>query len=201
MLVNNYPAARKVAAHLVRQGYREFVYIGPKELDNSEDIRFSGFRDGLARDGHSLRKEDVIRVGIQNANSGAQALAERLARRKKPVGIFCFHDLFGVMAVRTCARLKLDIPKEAGVAGFDNLPVASCLIPTLTTVGYHVGEMAEVAVRLLVDRMEGRAPKDVNYYLEPSLIVRASTSAEPAHQAAPDSLFRMAQDMLHDSVV
>ena len=54
--------------------------------------------------------------------------------------------------------------------------------PSLTTVSYCIEDMAETAVRLLIAQIESGQEKDTSYYLEPSLIVRESSSAAPVVQ-------------------
>lgn len=194
VLVNNYPAARKVAEHFTSMGYKSFAYVGPKELIDTDDMRFTGFRDCLFKAGFELSDENNIRISVQDITGTAQIMSEFLAAQKEPIGIFCYHDLLAAEVMRACYKKGLVIPDQVGIVGFDNLPIASSLVPTLTTVGYRVEEMADMAVQLLVERISGGASKSINYYIEPSLIIRGSTCTET--QVPQDNIIKSAKELL-----
>ncbi len=176
VLVNNAAAARRVASHFLRENYSQFAYIGLTELDNAQDPRFAGFREGLARQGKSLPADHVLLVDPEEAQTANDAIAAFLQALPKPVAIFCFHDLIATMVLQACQKLKLPCPKAVAVAGFDNLPVSAMTTPPLTTVGYRISDMAETAVRLIIRQIETGKDQDANFYLEPSLVVRESSS-------------------------
>ena len=173
---NNAAAARRVASHFLRENYSQFAYIGLTELDNAQDPRFAGFREGLARQGKSLPADHVLLVDPEEAQTANDAIAAFLQALPKPVAIFCFHDLIATMVLQACQKLKLPCPKAVAVAGFDNLPVSAMTTPPLTTVGYRISDMAETAVRLIIRQIETGKDQDANFYLEPSLVVRESSS-------------------------
>ena len=176
VLVNNAAAARRVAGHFLRENYSRFAYIGLTELDKNQDPRFAGFREGLARQGKVLPPEHVLLVDPEEAQTANDAIAAFLQTLPKPVAIFCFHDLIATMVLQACQKLKLPCPKAVAVAGFDNLPISAMTTPPLTTVGYRISDMAETAVRLIIRQIETGKDQDTNYYLEPSLVIRESSS-------------------------
>lgn len=177
VLVNTYQATRKVAEHLINENYKSFAYIGLKEIIR-EDSRLDGYRVGLEKERYSLTKDSIIRIGINEIAKSTKIISEFILNLPKPVGIFCFHDLLAVEVTRACHMLNLNIPHDVAIVGFDDLPIASSLIPTLTTVGCKIEEMASMAVRLLNNQIEGGEIKDINYYIEPTLIIRESSTTQ-----------------------
>jgi LacI family transcriptional regulator len=76
----------------------------------------------------------------------------------------------------------VDVPGALSVIGFDDIPLASATVPSLTTVKMPIAEIAAAGVDLAIGdggwaaQEDGEAPRLV---FQPQLIVRASTAAVP----------------------
>ena len=84
----------------------------------------------------------------------------------------------GLLGVLEAAReLKIEVPGQLSVIGFDDAPVAQMAMPQLTTVRQPLGKIGETATQLLIDCL--RDPKNCareNHLLQPQLIERGSTA-------------------------
>jgi len=176
VLVHDYPVARNIASHLISKGFKKFAYIGLEELYRGLDSRLAGFAEGLLREGYELKEANIIRAKADSMKTISRSLENFLRGLQEPTGIFCFHDLLAVEVLKSCRKLKISIPEMVAVAGFDDLPIASNTTPPLTTVRYRVREMAQTAVQLLINQIKTEKENNTNYYIEPSLIIRGSTS-------------------------
>lgn len=180
VLVDNLKAAREVARHLLDRGCDTFFYVGPRDL--ADDQRLNGFRIGLLEAGVPLPTENIFRAETDDVNLDPAGLRETLARAAKKgrkSGVFCYHDLYAARVVALCHEEKIAISDSAAVAGFDNLPVASAIWPQLTSVAYPVRDIARMALEILFTRMaRQRCGGGTPRYLEPRLIVRASTGIQ-----------------------
>ena len=181
VLAQNTHAAVRVAEHFVHEGYQNFAYVG-LEMESRQDPRLNGYSAGLRQAGFDLPAGNVLRVKAQFSDEIISDLSAFLRRLPKPVAVFCFHDLLGMSLLQACHQLKLSVPRTVAVVGFDNLPNSAMTTPSLTTVSYCIEDMAETAVRLLIAQIESGQEKDTSYYLEPSLIVRESSTAAPVVQ-------------------
>lgn len=175
VLVNNQLAAQKVAAHLAGEGYRNFAYIG--QGNSPRDPRLLGFRFGLLECGCTLPEENILRTDYSDTENMKNAIVSLLKRLEYPVGLFCYHDLFASVAVNLCHGLGLRIPEQVGIAGFDDLPIASELYPPLTSVRYPLRDMARIACETLFARINLGSRKDdgICRYLDSELVIRDST--------------------------
>jgi LacI family transcriptional regulator len=91
--------------------------------------------------------------------------------------LFSCNDLMAYGVYRRAAELKVRIPGDLSIVGFDDLSYSSLLTPALTTVrqsGARLGR--EAAERLLHELDEPGAPHQ-SIRFEPTLIVRDSTGA------------------------
>jgi DNA-binding LacI/PurR family transcriptional regulator len=70
------------------------------------------------------------------------------------------------------------VPHDISVVGFDDIPIARYVRPTLTTVAIPTYEIGSAAMRLLLAQLEGSAPPGPET-LPTRLVVRDS-AAPPA---------------------
>ncbi len=77
--------------------------------------------------------------------------------------------------LRAARELRLDVPRDLSVIGFDDIPEATWAAPALTTVRQPLREMGRAAARRLMELLEepGQPPHRVT--LDTDLVVRGST--------------------------
>lgn len=176
VLANNHPAARRIAKHFINEGFQNFAYIGQKEVKRAEDLRLMGFSEGLSKEGFALREQDILNVNLSKIDEAKSKIKRFIRQFEAPTAIFCFHDLLAIEVLKCCTENKIKVPEEIAVAGFDNLPVSQNIVPNLTTAGYRLNEMADMAAHLLIKQINGEDHSSARYYVEPMLIIRESTS-------------------------
>ncbi len=173
--VSSFQVTQKIARHLVEQGYRHFAYLGTQAMRLVQDDRFSGFSTGLKCEGYELFGRDVLQLP-QDMQTAELLLYPLLEQAREPLAVFCYHDLIAAALCRVCHRLGKRIPEDVGIVGFDDLPIATSVFPSLTTVRYRITSMAEIALQQLMREIRGQTAEHDNYYVEPTLIKRESTA-------------------------
>jgi LacI family transcriptional regulator len=94
-----------------------------------------------------------------------------------------------------CWDHGIRVPEQVAIAGFDNLPEARVTSPSLTTVGYPIQSMAQLAVKSVTDPLSGPEQRPCyNIFLEPKLVVRRSTDAA-AGKSKKAEMAEMADDV------
>ncbi len=153
---NNYVAvddntsAGHVAKHFVDMGYENFMYVGfEKNVDR--DYRMDSFRRELEKLGRTIPKENIILLKGTDKFAVPGFVASTISNSKKPLGIFCYHDLIAIELLLACKKQNLKVPEDVGVVGFDNLDISAKHNPTLSTVGYRFDTMASSAVKMLTE--------------------------------------------------
>lgn len=172
--VNSFAVSQKVARHLLEEGYRDFLYIGTRNRSLENDIRFTGFQMELKQNGFDLDSRNTMQISTDSRTDHSR-LMEILERQTQPTGVFCYHDLIAAQLYRICKQIGKRIPEDVGIVGFDDLSVATSLSPPLTTVQYRIASMADMTVKLLLDCIESPNTPYDNYYVEPNLVIRASS--------------------------
>jgi DNA-binding LacI/PurR family transcriptional regulator len=90
-------------------------------------------------------------------------------------GVVAVTDTVAQGVLRGLADHGIGAPAQVRVVGFDNIPESKYLVPSLTTVAPDHGWMAEMAVRLVVERMADPARPTAEYVAPFDIIAREST--------------------------
>jgi LacI family transcriptional regulator len=77
-------------------------------------------------------------------------------------------------AIRASHELGIKIPHDISIVSFNDVEMARFTQPALTTVKVHTEEMGKIAVKLLVDRLEGREIP-IKTVIPTNLIIRESS--------------------------
>lgn len=177
IVADNYRGGYDVAKYLVSLGHTIIGYVDRiYDLPNSLE-RKNGFIQALKEKGILLNNEDnMVRGGI-TFNDGVEASKKILKKNPRITAIFSFNDINALGAIRGLAELGLRVPEDISVVGYDDIPVSSIYIPSLTTVCYPVSEMAKEASKLLLKRIAKPIFKKARRVVIPNeLIIRESTA-------------------------
>jgi LacI family transcriptional regulator len=180
VLMDNHQAARRMTEHLLGLGHRHIGFIKGHPHHTASEERHRGFRDALADAGVEYDPR-AVEQGYFDYHSGLMAAERLLDVRPRPTAVFAANDDMAAAVVAVAHRLRIEVPYELSVVGFDDTPIASTIWPTLTTVRQPVAEMGASAVRLLVDAMRGKLggerPPPERQLLEYALVQRNSCAA------------------------
>jgi LacI family transcriptional regulator len=89
--------------------------------------------------------------------------------------VFCSCDAVARACYRVCAALRLKVPEDVSLVGFDDDPLAEWLTPALTTVRQPFREMGRTAMELLLTQLTKRAARPENVVLPVEWVERGST--------------------------
>jgi len=109
------------------------------------------------------------------ANDGASTVTRCRSGRSRedvPTAIFVGNDELAFGALRALAEHGLS--SDVSVVGYDDVDIASYPAISLTSVNQAGEAMGERAIRLLLERIQGRTDP-IHFSVEPSLKVRDST--------------------------
>ena len=101
-----------------------------------------------------------------------------LKMSRPPDAIFFEHDTFALYGLDELKKEGIKVPEEIGVVGFDDLPFASHISPSLTTVKQYCEKMGYKAMELLYEMLFSNGVEDFSFLeikLPVKLIVRESS--------------------------
>ncbi|MBF8186128.1 LacI family DNA-binding transcriptional regulator [Nonomuraea sp. K274] len=175
VLVDNEHGAELATEHLITSGYRRVACVtGPRRLFTAAR-RLRGYRAALRRGGVDY-DETLVRYADFREAGGREAMRSLLTEEHPPDAVFVANNLMTVGALDALVQADVRIPKDFGVVGFDDIPWAHLVRPSLTTVSQPTYDLGRAAARLLLERVRDphRAPSTVK--LKTRLQVRGSST-------------------------
>jgi LacI family transcriptional regulator len=140
--------------------------------------RLGAYRRALQEAGLPLSEELIEYCGPTLAD-GYKAAARLLDRPPRPTALLAVNDLLAVGVLRLLADRGLRVPEDVSVAGFDDIDVASYLVPPLTTVRVNAEEVGRTAGRLIFERMNDPERPLQSIRIPAELVKRTSTGPAP----------------------
>ena len=176
--VDHRQAAAELTQYLLSLGHREFAVIaGELETNDRAFDRMQGVRDALAAAGMQLSEQRVVQASFA-ISSGRQSLATLLDRAPGFTAVVCANDVLAIGAMQECTARQLRVPTDMSVVGFDDIEMASAVLPALTTVRMPSADIGRAAAARLLARLAGE-PVARCEQLPTLLITRASTARVP----------------------
>jgi DNA-binding LacI/PurR family transcriptional regulator len=162
--------------HLVERGHRRIAYIsGP--ADHSDDAeRMAGYRQALGQAG--LPSDPVLVIpGNGRVDGGQRALGALLSPDSPPTAVFCYNDMTAIGLLSATRQVGLSVPRDLAIVGFDDIPFASHIQPSLTTVAQPQRDMGRQAMNMALALMtaDNFSSPLSDIVIKGKLIVREST--------------------------
>lgn len=138
-------------------------------LDAAGCSNFSQRRDAfelsLKRLGLEFDPQHVFTISSihEDAFKDMQEILEHIDRKTLPTAFFACNDMVAIGAMQAIHAAKLRIPEDISVVGFDDLPAATVVIPSLTTLSVPKFDIGRAAVSLLLDRQQGLSSSEISH--------------------------------------
>jgi len=182
--VDDVHGGRLATEYLLWLGHRRIAHVmGPVGHSTTAD-RLAGYRAALAEAGIPFDPALVLE-GTGRPAGGEQALTRLLALAARPTAVFCYNDMTAIGLLRAARWAGVNVPRDLAVIGFDDIPFAAYVSPSLTTIAQPKLEMGQRAMLMALALMEGAdAGRVSNIVLEGRLVVRESTGDGRAESTA-----------------
>ena len=175
--IDNFGGAVAMTRHLLEAGHQHIAFIGGPEDNFDARERLRGYRDALARfvpDASPLEFR-----GDFSESTGYEA-GKRIAQMaEKPQAVFAANDMMALGCLYALNEAGVRVPQDVALAGFDDIPLARFVHPTLTTMRVSIAELGGQAMSRLLDAIDSDGARVApSAMLTPELIVRASSVGE-----------------------
>jgi LacI family transcriptional regulator len=171
--IDNVGAARAATEHLLDTGRWRIAHLAGPSAQTTMRDRAEGYRSTISRAG--LPPEVVETDGTpEDGLRHARTLLER-SSSQRPDAIFAATDRLALAVLAAAADLRLDVPEQLAVVGFDDLPLAPYFRPTLSSVAQPARQLGDLAIQAALRLTSGARVEPVVVPAE--LIVRDSSRA------------------------
>lgn len=171
----HWSGARAATEHLLELGHQRIAVVTGYPTWVATVDRLAGFTSALRGTGLPA-SNGLIRHAAFTMESGYAAGLELLSMDEPPTGVFAFNDNMAIGIMRAAHELKLHVPRDLSIVGFDDLEVATVANPQLTTVRQPLEEMGRIAAGLLWRLLDGGPLDATRVELSTRLVVRETTA-------------------------
>lgn len=169
--VENRSGARIAVEHLIKHGYKKIACIAANSHLLTIKERIAGYKDSMRHSRLPYSRE----LTLKSYASSWPALTELLAPQNRPEALFTANNASTIWVIEALKALNLRMGKDIALVGFDDVDFFTLITPAVTAVRQPAAELGNVAVRLLLQRINGefKAPS-VRTILPVTLIIRES---------------------------
>lgn len=165
--------AALAVGHLASLGHRRIAHIDGGDGAGSRERR-RGYERAMER--HGLAGEARVVAGSYTEEGGWKGVRALFLRGRAPSAVFAANDLAAIGTLSALAERGLSVPEDVSVVGYDNTALAAAHHIHLTTVDQPRPEMGRTAVRLVLERLDGKRRAARHLLMPPSLVVRGTTA-------------------------
>lgn len=160
--------------HLASLGHRRIVHLDGGNAFTASPRR-KGYQAAMER--HGLEPMVIPSEHTDSAGIAAvQKLLNLFTRDNFPTALVCGNDFNAVGAMSALEEAGLRVPDDVSIVGYDNTSLAALRHISLTTIDQPRVQMGRLAIEALVERLRADRTDPVRRRLQPSLVVRSTTS-------------------------
>lgn len=168
---DNIAGGKSVAEFLIAGGHKKIGYIAGWEGASTQRDRESGLRQGLAKANMKLHAREVGNFRLDEAREATL----RMFAEDPPDAVFVANDHMAMAVLDTLRHeLKLNVPGDVSVIGYDDVATAAWPSYDLTTIRQPANKMVAETVEILMAKIDDieTIPRQVE--IESPLILRGS---------------------------
>jgi DNA-binding LacI/PurR family transcriptional regulator len=172
--VDDETAAWRATHHLVEAGHTRIGLLGGTSALSNIRARHEGYVRAL-REARLPVDASLMLEGNLREPAGFAMAMELLDRPEPPTALFSVNIMTTVGMLRAIRDLRLGIPADVSIVGFDDVPMGELLDPPLTVVRQPTYQIGARAAQLLLRRIREPDAPIQESMLSASLVVRRST--------------------------
>jgi LacI family transcriptional regulator len=173
--VNNEQGASDATDYLIGKGHRVIACVTSSKAGLPMQERLIGYKRSLLQHNIEFIPELVFEVEEDTMESGISTFPKIKETNPRVTAVFCpAGDMVAIGIIKEAKKEAVRIPEDLCVVGYDDLPAAEVVEPSLTTVRQPKLEMGDYAINMIVDKIEGREAGIKHKELPTKFIIRES---------------------------
>ncbi len=176
VICNGAKSITSLYEHFYSIGYRKIAYIGPvvKTANNSVvHPRYISYLKSLASKKIEVDMS-MVQASYDTTEEGYTAMYRMINNESLPDAIICAGDNIAIGVIRAAKENNVSIPKDIAIVGMDNIKMAQYLTPSLTTINVPKKDLSSLAIKMLIDRIEGKSSSVSIVEMPFDIIIRES---------------------------
>ncbi|MGN0577628.1 MAG: substrate-binding domain-containing protein [Ruminiclostridium sp.] len=150
IVTNGFFGGYKLTSYLISEGHTEIGFVGTRLATSSIFDRYMGYMKAMLQHGLPVREEWII----PDREVNNELFTHITFPEKLPSALVCNCDETAFKVIRDLKALGISVPGEVSVVGYDNYLISEISNPPITTINVDAGEMADLAVSTILDRIQ-----------------------------------------------
>jgi DNA-binding LacI/PurR family transcriptional regulator len=182
IVLDHHRAASIALQHLVDLGHRDIAFLKGHPASSDAMDRWDAICKVAQEMGIAIAPELAVQIDSMDSSPGLgyPCGKQLLAAKRRFTALFAYNDISAIGSIRAFQEAGLQVPRDISVVGLDDIQGAAFHYPSLTTVRQPLREMGEIAMKTLLERIEGREDYPKEIAVQPELVIRESTGTVPA---------------------
>jgi len=172
---SHFDSGRAATRHLLEVGYRKIGFIGAR-MDPRSQRRLAGYRAAMEAAGLFDPRLITTTPMLSSVSLGRELLRDALAKMPTLDGVFCNNDDIALGVLFECHRASIDVPRQIGIVGFNDLDMMQVSFPSITSIRTHRYKIGRRAVAMALAAIGGNRPVERIVDLGFELMRRESTA-------------------------
>jgi DNA-binding LacI/PurR family transcriptional regulator len=175
---NSRSDSRRAVEHLIHLGHTRIAFVMNHIPDHDHDDRLHGYREALEASKIEIDPELTIKIGA-DLSGGKASLSRLLSLPHPPTAIYYADPLACVGAVSRAHELRVRIPEDLSIVGFDDGDIRFRVSPQLTAVCQNAQQLGFEAALWLTRTLSGKEKSPLRKELSTFFEVHGTTGQPP----------------------
>ena len=170
IITNGFLGGYRLTRYLISEGHRDIGFVGTRLATSSIFDRYMGYMKAMLEYGIPVRDEWIIEDRTTD-----NALFEHISfPAELPSALVCNCDETAYKVIRDLRLLGKTVPGDVSVVGYDNYLISEICEPPITTINVDAGELAELAVTAILERINRPELPTRIQVLDGKLVIKSS---------------------------
>lgn len=162
VMPDHYNGMRKGIEQLYDMGHRKFAFFGLRTFHLHHAERFGAYNQVISELDLPVpdpawifipfRKERSLNDVDHNVKETLSAI---IKMKDRPTALICAADVYALSFIKLAAEMKIRIPQDISIIGFDDIRDCENSAPPLSSITQPLEKMGSIAAKLLIGRING----------------------------------------------
>ncbi|TKC03766.1 GntR family transcriptional regulator [Pedobacter frigoris] len=168
--IDNFNAGSVMAKHLLDQGCEELHFFYRPDSASSIDLRISGVRDLVQKQGHSFTTNNLFCGNPEDLD-----FVKKMKITPGKTGIICANDSTAAVLMSSLDAQGVEISSDVLVCGYDDMKYSKHLKHSLTSLRQPCEEIANISIELMMRRLKDNSHIPITVNLSGEIVIRESS--------------------------
>lgn len=150
VVCDGYKIAQSGVSYLSSLHHQKIAFVG------SNEQRMDGYKSAIATlTGTPAEERFIVDDAVLSMEGGFQGTLRLLNKSPDTTAIVCANDMTAIGALRACHSRNIRVPEDISIIGINDIENVQYTVPMLSSIRVPLDEMGAMAVKTLLDRVNG----------------------------------------------